>query len=321
MDCKDCLYYREDFKEQENDIFLKYNRYCDCGFRESVMTPDEDDCYYYHKSVVNVLKDIEKEYKVRIIYAVESGSRAWGFDNEDSDYDIRFIFKYTNLSDYLRLSPKKEVITYEDGLYDIVGWDIRKAYFLHYKNNPSLREWMLSDYRYIDKENIFEYLPAFHLYGLLHHYFNMAKNNWNDYCEGRGRWLNTDMEYSIIKKYLYVIRCILTWNLLYESEDVNLPQLNIFNLLEQCKGSIITDDIYNDIVCFIDKYKYKKDCLSYTNIDNINDYVVDNLRNMKSKTLKSVYNKNDKNFEVYNKAFYNNIVDNMVLLGYTKIGE
>jgi predicted nucleotidyltransferase len=37
------------------------------------------------------LLEIEKEHNVKILYAVESGSRAWGFESLDSDYDVRFI--------------------------------------------------------------------------------------------------------------------------------------------------------------------------------------------------------------------------------------
>ena len=38
------------------------------------------------------LKEIEKKENVRIIMAVESGSRAWGFASPDSDYDVRFVY-------------------------------------------------------------------------------------------------------------------------------------------------------------------------------------------------------------------------------------
>ncbi len=38
------------------------------------------------------IREIEKQEQVKIIYAVESGSRAWGFASPDSDYDVRFIY-------------------------------------------------------------------------------------------------------------------------------------------------------------------------------------------------------------------------------------
>ena len=38
------------------------------------------------------LHEIEKRENCRILLAVESGSRAWGFASPDSDYDVRFIY-------------------------------------------------------------------------------------------------------------------------------------------------------------------------------------------------------------------------------------
>lgn len=39
------------------------------------------------------LKEIEEIYGVKVLWAVESGSRAWGFASPDSDFDVRFIYK------------------------------------------------------------------------------------------------------------------------------------------------------------------------------------------------------------------------------------
>lgn len=37
------------------------------------------------------LDDIGHAERIRVILAVESGSRAWGFASADSDYDVRFL--------------------------------------------------------------------------------------------------------------------------------------------------------------------------------------------------------------------------------------
>lgn len=45
-----------------------------------------------HENILLELGKIEREEQVRIVYACESGSRAWGFPSKDSDYDVRFIY-------------------------------------------------------------------------------------------------------------------------------------------------------------------------------------------------------------------------------------
>ena len=42
--------------------------------------------------VLEELQRIEREHDVRVLYACESGSRAWGFASTDSDYDVRFVY-------------------------------------------------------------------------------------------------------------------------------------------------------------------------------------------------------------------------------------
>ena len=77
--------------------------------------------------ILEKLLEIEKREGVRIIYAVESGSRAWGFASPDSDYDVRFIY-VRRKEEYLRLDKPRDVIEWQlDDTLDINGWDIKKA--------------------------------------------------------------------------------------------------------------------------------------------------------------------------------------------------
>lgn len=77
------------------------------------------------ESVINEkLKEIEEKENVKIIMAVESGSRAWGFASPDSDYDVRFVY-VRKLEDYLRLDKTKDIIEWQlDEILDISGWDL-----------------------------------------------------------------------------------------------------------------------------------------------------------------------------------------------------
>ena len=90
------------------------------------------------KIIQEKLREIEEKENVRIIMAIESGSRAWGFASPDSDYDVRFVY-VRRLEDYLRLEKTKDVIEWQlDDVLDINGWDLKKALFLMHDSNPSL---------------------------------------------------------------------------------------------------------------------------------------------------------------------------------------
>ncbi len=151
------------------------------------------------------LLEIEAAQQVKIVYACESGSRAWGFPSANSDYDVRFIY-VRPLPWYLSLEKRRDVIEYPvaDQL-DINGWDLKKALILLRKTNPPLLEWIgspivyLSKYELVDKMRLFAieyYSPTVCLY----HYLHMARGNFRDYLQGDTVW---------VKKYFYVLRPIL----------------------------------------------------------------------------------------------------------------
>lgn len=79
------------------------------------------------KEINDKLNEIEEKEGVRVLHAVESGSRAWGFASPDSDYDVRFVYVRPK-EDYIRLDEPRDVIEWQlDEVLDINGWDLRKA--------------------------------------------------------------------------------------------------------------------------------------------------------------------------------------------------
>lgn len=156
-------------------------------------------------AIVRALQDVEAERGVRVLFAVESGSRAWGFESPDSDYDVRFLYAHP-IEHYLSIRERRDVIEAElPGDLDLAGWDLRKALGLLAKSNPSLHEWLRSPIVYA-QDDVFmaEFRPLADAWlseeALLKHYLSMARSNWNAYLQG---------ETVARKKYLYVLRPIL----------------------------------------------------------------------------------------------------------------
>jgi hypothetical protein len=62
-----------------------------------------------HEAIVSRLDGIERDETVRVLYACESGSRAWGFESADSDYDVRFLYVHSR-DWYLSIEDHRDVI-------------------------------------------------------------------------------------------------------------------------------------------------------------------------------------------------------------------
>lgn len=154
------------------------------------------------QTIINKLKQIEVTERVKILLAVESGSRGWGFASLDSDYDVRFIYAHSP-EWYLSIVEVRDVLEYPIAEeLDINGWDIKKALKLFRTSNPPLYEWLQSPIIYLEQglfaRDLRKLIPEYYSQvAMLHHYFHMAQGNYKDYLLG---------DKVKIKKYFYVLR-------------------------------------------------------------------------------------------------------------------
>lgn len=188
--------------------------------------------------ILEQLKKIENDYNVRILLAVESGSRAWGFASPDSDYDVRFIY-VRKREDYLRLEEVRDVIELPiNGELDINGWDLQKTLRLLYRSNPTLFEWFSSPIVYLETPFADGFRRIMQDYfstkKSLHHYISMAEGNYREFLKG-------DMVKA--KKYFYVLRPILACKWVMEKKTP--PPMLFSELVTEELPDHLKDDVKN----------------------------------------------------------------------------
>lgn len=229
------------------------------------------------------LMEIEERYGVKILYAVESGSRAWGFPSKDSDYDVRFIYveqpRWYLSIDPQGIGPKRDVIEEPiNDLLDISGWEITKALRLFRKNNPPLLEWLRSEivyyqkYAFVDNMRSLE-SDVFYPNSMLYHYLNMAKKNYREYLQG------PEVK---IKKYFYVLRPVMACKWVEKYNET--PPISFHELLED----IIPEGPLKDEINQLLKRKLAGDEFDLEpRIGVINEFVEDEMERLKeyAKTL------------------------------------
>jgi hypothetical protein len=188
------------------------------------------------EKILKKLKEIENSNNVEILFAVESGSRAWGFASPDSDYDIRFIYKHKP-DYYLSLWEQPDVIEFmtEDDL-DGSGWDLRKAIKLLAKSNAPLIEWLFSPIVYYANDDFVKQMQdiavkCFSPIAVLHHYLGTTKN-FMEVCE---------MEEVNLKSYFYALRTALAGKWIIENNT--FPPVAFADLL-----SIAPQNIQDKII-------------------------------------------------------------------------
>lgn len=186
------------------------------------------------------LRRIEEAENIKILLAVESGSRAWGFASPDSDYDVRFIY-IRRLEDYLRLDAIRDVIELPiNDVLDINGWDLQKTLRLLHKSNPTLFEWFSSPIVYQKTEFADKFrdlmMHYFSSKKTMYHYVSMAEGNYREYLKG---------DLVRAKKYFYVLRPVLAcqWIL-----DWGTPPPMLFSELLKAELPVELIDVVNQLL-------------------------------------------------------------------------
>ena len=167
------------------------------------------------------LVEVVETENVRLLMAIESGSRAWGFPSPDSDYDVRFIYA-RNADDYLSLHPVRDVIELPiEGDLDINGWDIRKALNLLLKDNAVVAEWLDSAIRYSPTDPAMSQIGeladrCFNPRGYARHYASLGRNNLE-------RW-DLSAAGIPVKRYFYSLRPALAIRALRVNPNARPPR-------------------------------------------------------------------------------------------------
>ena len=241
--------------------------------------------------ILKKLSEIEKVEGVKIIHAVESGSRAWGFASPDSDYDVRFIY-VRDKNYYLQINEYPDVINYQlDDVYDINGWDVIKALRLLKKSNPTLFEWNNSPIVYkttTDWQKVSSVINEFFVKKSgVYHYLNMAKSNNREFLKG---------ETVKLKKYFYVLRPILAckWIL----SEGTPPPMPFKTLVDK----YLTGEVKTEVINLYNKKINSVELSTDKRIDLLNEYIDKELLSLETE-VKNLNGNDEAGYDKLNALF------------------
>lgn len=215
--------------------------------------------------ILRRLQAAEIEHDVRILYACESGSRAWGFASPDSDYDVRFIY-VRRPEWYLSfdIERRRDVIEYPiTDEIDCGGWDIRKALHLLTRTNGALMEWLNSPVRYIEKGSFAESMRALaprvmNPVALCYHYSHMARGNTREYLF---------TQQVRLKKYFYILRPLLA--IRYIQQGMGVPPVEFARLLD----SVLPESLRPSIDRLLDLKRNTEELGMGAQVPEINQFI------------------------------------------------
>jgi uncharacterized protein len=225
--------------------------------------------------IKEICKTLEKEENIKILFAVENGSRAWRMDSKDGDYDVRFVF-VRPLSEYIQINKPGEVISaafdkegnscaVEGSFIDIVGFDVFKYVNMLSSSNPTSIEWLMSDIVYYGKQNeVFKNfaIKNFNKLSLYHHYKSLCRNNYLKYLK-TGNLVT-------YKKYLYAYRGLI--NAMWVVHKKTVPPIIFSDTLKDMKN-IIPNSILKKLYEIIDLKSQGKEKDIIQNIVVMDEYI------------------------------------------------
>lgn len=238
------------------------------------------------KYIKEKLEELEKEHEFKVLFAIESGSRAWGMESEDSDYDVRFVYVRPK-KDYLSLVRSVDNVNWvsEDKMFDIVGFDIYKYCGLIDKSNPNPVDWLLSPIEYFSRKldgkparEVFKEILLKHAINydaLFNGYWGMCKSNYYKYCHKE--------QPASYKNYLYALRGLC--NALWIDKNQQVPPTRF----EDCYKNIsLPPLVLSTLNRIIAEKKSKDEGYSPRQIVCFDDFIEDNIKGKHSKEFDHV---------------------------------
>ena len=251
-----------------------------------------------------IIKDIEEKEQIKIIHATLIGSRGWGYDDKNSDIDIRFIY-IRKPEDYIRIDKKENNISYPiNNKEDVLGYDLERALYLICQQNPTMYEIINSD-NIVAENSIIKKLKDFS-----EEILNVDKISfiYKRLIDERIELLKSGKSDSI-KIYIYIIRMLGIINYLQEknsfptcnkesvfSTENNRELKQYFDRLIELKHQGVSkvkysDQIINVVNSYLEKYQLdafkENDNNSLKNKEKANSLLFDSIINDKEETNKT----------------------------------
>jgi hypothetical protein len=250
------------------------------------------------------LSALEKRHEIKILLACEVGSRAWGLDNANSDYDVKFIY-VRRLNWYLGIEEVKRDLIDDNSDFDMNGWDIRKALQLLRESNCGILEWLNSKLLYKCEPAFLE--RAQRLSAETHCRRSLLLAYWGKAGKHYKEYILVEMADGtvLLKKYLFIIQALLSarWIFAFSPNGTDLPPHDFATLLDSFTGS--SYKIEESIYALAHELMTKKRAATLGNglrYKNLDKWIESSLVELETKS-KAVEKKSRDNIQPFNTLF------------------
>ena len=204
-------------------------------------------------TIYSHLHNIEKEYGIKVLLAVQSGSRALGLESSNSDWDVCYLYIHKTRW-YEQPEDHRHVIERVfDDCIDTYGWELRDALSYLKLSNLTILEWLNSPNSYIVHAPLYKRLNeigrTFFIPQRMISFYNRTYNKLNErFLSEKGR----------IKEFLYYLRGVLACK--WVENRNSIPPMDFTYLMDKT----VDDEIIRSKV--MDLIKIKKSGKNYDNV-------------------------------------------------------